>query len=367
MSDDTAPAQAATATLKQLGARVVEDQGKVLLIDLAEAAIGDEDVAILNNFPHLRSLTLADTDITDEGLQHLAELTSLETLDLSTTQVTTAGLASLTKLDKLDMLILGGCKVGGSGLSVLKELPALRMLILSDTDISDAGLAELAELTQLRNLNLDYTDITDSGLPHLTAMPELELLGLVFCKRVTDEGIQHLKSLSNLQVLDVCTTMVTPDGVRKLQTDLPECFIAYSPDPLLEAVEAKSGNVMAALKSIGQVETDDNDQVVRLRVDQAQLTRAGLEYLKQFNRLEDLSLYHHRQLPDAGLTTLRSLKYLKKLGLLGTNVTDEGLRYLSDLSSIRVLNLAYTPVTARTERYQDPGTWPEASEEAAIA
>jgi Leucine-rich repeat (LRR) protein len=93
MSSDNDPVQAATATLNQMGARVVEDRGRVLLIDLAEAPIRDDDLRILGNFPFLRSLTLADTDITDAGLHHIADLTSLETLDLSTTQVTTAGLA----------------------------------------------------------------------------------------------------------------------------------------------------------------------------------------------------------------------------------------------------------------------------------
>jgi internalin A len=122
MSGVNDPVQAATATLTLMGARVVEDRGKVLLIDLAEAPISDEDLSILGNFPFLRSLTLADTDITDAGLQHLADLTSLETLDLSTTQVTTAGLACLTKLQKIDMLILGGCKVSNSGLYRLERI-----------------------------------------------------------------------------------------------------------------------------------------------------------------------------------------------------------------------------------------------------
>ncbi len=42
---------------------------------------------------------------------------------------------------------------------------------------------------------------------------------------------------------------------------------------------------------------------------------------------------------------MRNLKHLKRLGLLGTNVTDESLKHLAELSSLTVLNLAYTPVT----------------------
>jgi hypothetical protein len=52
MSGDTDSAQAATETLNQMGARVVEDRGKVLLIDLAEAPIGDDDLSILCNYPY---------------------------------------------------------------------------------------------------------------------------------------------------------------------------------------------------------------------------------------------------------------------------------------------------------------------------
>ena len=288
--------QSAVVALQSLGGRIIEDEGIVQLIDLSESHAEDSDLHWLLAFPHVRSLVLSDTSVTSAGLKIVGQMTTLETLDLSTTQVTDEGLQHLANLARLNMLILGGCRVRDRGLSSLRKLSNLHILILSDTDVTDTGLAELAEMTQLRDLNLDYTQVTDAGLTHLANFKNLELLGLVFCKGVTDAGLAFFRDLENLHVLDVGTTLVTSEGVADLQRYLPDCFIAYSPDPLLEALEKHNGDLMAALSTIGKVELGASGEITKLRIDQAQLTRAGLEYLKRFGQLQDLGIYHHRQL-----------------------------------------------------------------------
>ena len=119
----------AVAELKTLGARIVEDAGRVQLVDLSESQFADEHTHLLQAFPEVRSLMLADTEITDAGLKDIVQLASLETLDLSTTQVTDCGLQHLAGLKKLDMLILGGCRIRDAGLAELSKLPMLRMLV----------------------------------------------------------------------------------------------------------------------------------------------------------------------------------------------------------------------------------------------
>ena len=88
MSQSLDVSSGAALQLREFGARIIEDDGQVRLIDCSEAQVDDDSLHLLCSFPELRSLSLADTDIGDEGLRHIESLTKLETLDLSTTQIT---------------------------------------------------------------------------------------------------------------------------------------------------------------------------------------------------------------------------------------------------------------------------------------
>jgi len=45
--------------------------------------------------------------------------------------------------------------------------------------------------------------------------------------KVTDAGLVHLKELTNLHTLYLINTKVTDEGVKKLQTALPNCNISH--------------------------------------------------------------------------------------------------------------------------------------------
>jgi internalin A len=100
----------------------------------------------------------------------------------------------------------------------------------------------------------------------------------------------------------------------------------------------------------------DND-VARLSQTHPQLERLGLsgtlvsdDCLRYLPRtLKDLSLAH-TQVTDAGLAELVLLHELETLLLAETRITDEGLHWLSQLSGLRHLWLDGTPIGSALAR-----------------
>jgi len=73
--------------------------------------------------------------------------------------------------------------------------------------------------------NLENTPATDDALKPLESLPgvrELELFG-----PLTDAGLEHLKNLTELKRLDLRHTLVTEDGVERLQKVLPNCEVVH--------------------------------------------------------------------------------------------------------------------------------------------
>ena len=119
------------------------------------AAIGDEDLAPLNQLPFARRIRLDYTHLTNRGMASLQRLTRLEDLSLRSTKVSDAGLAHLAKLR------------------------SLRRLDLSYTDITDAGLVHLKQLSSLESVDLDGTRVTPEGIHRLKqALPALKATGI---------------------------------------------------------------------------------------------------------------------------------------------------------------------------------------------
>src|SRR5262249_18417881 len=89
---------------RSFGNAGIELLGDVVAVDLTGSNVGDADLALLNNLPHLELLTLTDTKITDHGLDHLAGMTNLRALVLTSTWITDAGIAKLESMPQLEGL-----------------------------------------------------------------------------------------------------------------------------------------------------------------------------------------------------------------------------------------------------------------------
>lgn len=74
------------------------------------------------------------------------------------------------------------------------------------------------------------------------------------------------------------------------------------------------------------------------------ITDKGLLYLKDQTSLKVL-LLTQTKITDAGLETLKGLTDLDTLSLSLTNITDDGLPHLQELKNLKTLHLVDTPIT----------------------
>ena len=108
--------------LEQLGAIVrINDQGRIILVDLSFCSVTDTELVHLQGLTSLRQLVLRNTPITSAGLAHLAELTHLKILVLTGSLVTDAGLVHLQQLKGLTFLALNNTQITDAGIHQLKR------------------------------------------------------------------------------------------------------------------------------------------------------------------------------------------------------------------------------------------------------
>jgi internalin A len=71
----------------------------------------------------------------------------------------------------------------------------------------------------------------------------------------------------------------------------------------------------------------------------------GLQQLKNAPAITDLNLYYDELITDAGLSTLKGWKHLKRLIVRGTKITDTTLQHLSSVTSLESLDAGYAQIT----------------------
>ncbi len=204
-----------TAVLTDLGAQVTHTDGVVTKVFFKDCSkLGDAEFRLIGQLKDLKSLTLYGQckGLTDETLPHLAGLTKLEELGTDGIQVSDAGLAKLTALTSLRSLSFFHPSFGmkgfdGSGFAALKALPNLERLTIAGTPFDDKGMVAVAEIKQLRDFRTWHTYQSQAGNESLTKLPELKSLWLGQRLRRYDGG-------SNAASLDDATF----DVLAKLMT-----------------------------------------------------------------------------------------------------------------------------------------------------
>lgn len=153
--------------------------------------------------------------LTDQELKIVDGLPDLEVLDLRGAPITDEALVHLENLPKLRELYLGG--------SVITDVEQT----LFRTTITDAAIPHLAKLKTLRVLSLARTGVTDAGIAPLAELPNLEDLFLVDVQ-VTDDAVDDLGKLKSLKHLYLHETPITAQGVKRLQTLLPNTDVQHT-------------------------------------------------------------------------------------------------------------------------------------------
>jgi hypothetical protein len=143
-ADDAPSADEVIAKLKRLGARLtLDDQKRVIGVNLGERRIADADLALLKGLQHLKELDLTRTPTTSAGLVHLKELKTLKKLYLTDTRIDDTGLTQLKGLKSLELLGLSGTKIGDAGVEHLRELTSLKTLFCIGSKITASGVEKL--------------------------------------------------------------------------------------------------------------------------------------------------------------------------------------------------------------------------------
>jgi hypothetical protein len=221
---------------------------------------------------------------TNDGAQHAVNADAVDRINLC---------HDLTRLD------LAGSTADDETLERLSALPNLRSLSLTATRISDKGLRQLQKLTKLNDLGLRMTD-------------------------VSDEGLRVLATLNQGTGIDLGNTRVTPQGIKWLKQLRPDLRIIDRTDDF--ALRQLSSHFRPRRGAISQP-ADWRPVALRMHAIGSGVTDAGVAALRGMTNIEEFDLTDAR-VTDAAINDLATLSGLKKLVVIGTQVSDSGVARL---------------------------------------
>ena len=238
MSDGQSSGEGLVKTLRGKFKAVVDESstGEVTGLSLhglqknSASAWSDELSDLLGQVPGLKSLTLTDFEFSDasQQLTFLTKLSQLESLDLRKTNVDDAALEHLSQLHTLRILKLEYNKqLTDKALEHIAGLTQLSELDLAFVPVTDRSIESLTQLTSLTKLYLYGTLISDEGLRRLPELPELEVLyvGRDEGAEISDASLEILIARQSLITLGIPGTRFSPEGIRKLRDELPNCTL----------------------------------------------------------------------------------------------------------------------------------------------
>jgi hypothetical protein len=120
-----------------------------------------------------------------------------------------------------------------AGVVHLTRLQHLTFVGLDNSQLTDEALHTLGQMQQIEWLSLQNNQFTDAGLAHLSNLRSLKQLWVDTGRsRFSDAGLIHLESLQNLEALGLQETLVTPQGIARLQQAVPSLkSVPFSPPP----------------------------------------------------------------------------------------------------------------------------------------
>jgi Leucine-rich repeat (LRR) protein len=267
-------------------------------LDVRQCNLGNEEMAIVLSrlsIDRLEKLVAVGNPLGNRTARRLAEFTNLRQLALDSTRIADAGVESLAPLVRLQRLGLGGNgRLSDHAMKTIGGMNELVALNVSGSDITDAGLECLVALRKtIQGLGINgCRRVSRSGLRHIAKLDRLERLTLN--KTDTDnEGLAFLKGLTSLKQLGLAGTLVTNEGI-----------------PLLEKMNRLS----------------------RLFLSDTRIDDAGVETLASLDlgMLQLLEL-NRNAVTDAVVESLRRLNNLRRVALIGTQLSTDAVEKLQEL------------------------------------
>ncbi|XP_059640872.1 uncharacterized protein LOC132283021 [Cornus florida] len=363
--------------------------------------VTDAGIKHLLTIPTLEKLHISETGVTAVGITHLSSLTNLSVLNLGGLPVTDLALSSLLVLRKLQHLDLWGSEITNKGAAVLKMYPKLSFLNLGWTKVTklpnlssltclnmsnctiDSLFEECSDKAPLVMLNLSgatfidvseaflyvetgslsFLDVSHSSLqgfhflPCMNALDHLDLSSTL----MEDDSVELITCMgAKLRNLNLSKTRVSSAGVEILAGRVPNLEIislsctsvddyaisCISKMPSLKVINLSNTNVKGLIQQVG-TETDwipslaalqNLKWLEKLDLEDTKISDAAVPPLSSFQELSHLSL-KSGFLTDASLDHLSSIPKLTNLSIQDVVLTNAGIDSFNPPKTLKILDL----------------------------
>lgn len=199
------------------------------------------------------------------------------------------------------------------------------------TNTTGTGLTELRRLPLLKSLKLCGTSFTSRHIGNIIAFPKLEKL----CISHIDSMQGASRILSSEQIASRRRLSLRDEDLIPLAKLLNLQTLQIDGMPI-------TGKCMRPFSDRNRFQDqgpfDAKKRLQRLSLPNTAISDEGLKTISEIQSLRNLGLYK-TQITDEGVEHLIKLGNLTKLELNGTRVTDKGARTLGALRNLRILNL----------------------------
>lgn len=196
-----------------------------------------------------------------------------------------------------------------------------------DPAFTDVGIRALGRQPFLKQLTIHSSKVTGAGLASLAKLPRLESLSVVNFK-FDARGIGGLRDCKTLKCLTLLRTEIGDE-------ELAEVGRITS----LRMLELYGNRITD--KGIASLE--DLHDLVELDVGDSSFSGVGLGRLKNAGELKLLHL--GREITDDGLREIGKLKSLKRLAFQSDKVTDAGVKEVRNLTGLQHLTMSTAKLT----------------------
>jgi hypothetical protein len=258
---------------------------------------------------------------TNQDLEQLAglpeALEQITTLDLGGSQVGDAGLAHLPKLAAVETLNISSLRVTNDGLKPLAELPKLRVLAADNlSTVDEGGLKVLGQCRGLEEVSLQNSVAADGTFDALRELKDLKVLKVGGSPNLMGMGFS--KSVEKGAFKDL----------KELHAGNSQ-FVIYGVLQLGKLKGLEVLDVSYADMNDGLIDGfDDCINLKKLSMVRSKVTSEGLRKLLKMRKLEELNVSGCPAVNDSAVPYLRGHKELKRIDLDGTNFTPDGVKKL---------------------------------------
>lgn len=318
-------------------------------LDVSRSDLRREQLLNLTKM-NLKSLVLNGSELDDKSIKYLTKIKTLEKLTCGVTKLTDTGFSELSKFPRLQMLSISTPYVSAKAFLSLKDLPYLTYLQVDNNNLDDSAAFYLSRLPHLSSLFLKSNKLTDKGFAEMKRMPELVVL-TVNSPQITDAALSHLKDMKKLNMIALERCNLTPDFALKMRPNKNLVQLSLIQQGPMSVASARALAKMSLQTLVVQNSPIYDDQLIALcqakqlytiYLGNSPVTIKGINGVKS-PPLSVLHMKEYRDLTNAIIKKISSLKFLHSIDFSNSNLNDEQLLTLARLPNLQNLILDGCP------------------------